>query len=67
MGYGRAGGLRQAPPPLLPRHRRHPHVFLHRLPGLPGEHPREVDPGGQALLPPRTYHTRRKQKGKQMF
>jgi len=38
-------------------------VFLHRLAGLVGEHPGEVDPGGQALLPPCTYHTRWKQKG----
>ena len=51
----------------IPTHRRDPHVLLHRLPRFPGEHPGEVDPGGQTFLPPRTNHTRWKQKGNFIF
>ncbi len=38
-------------------------MLLHRLTGLAGEHPREVDARGQALLPQRSHHSRRKQEG----
>ena len=65
VGYGRPGGLRPSEAALLPRHRRDPHVFLHRLARLAGEHPGKVDARGQTLLPQRTYHTRGKQKGEE--
>ena len=154
VGYRRSGGLRSTPAALLPRHRRHPHVLLHRwanksgqifglgwliwllwnwqrwlsrcaplelwnitdqiqpnltirpykppcayprswnnlkvgqkklfypsfttrgskchfhpcrLARLPGEHPREVDSRGEALLPQCPHHPCRKQKGEHVI
>ena len=60
VGHGRSGGLRSPPAALLPRHRRHPDVFQHRLARLAREHPREVDAGSQTLLSQRSHHSRRK-------
>jgi hypothetical protein len=54
----------QAATAVLPRHGRDPDVFLHRLPRLSGEYSREMDAGGQALLPQRSHYPRGKQKGK---
>ena len=39
---------------------------IYRLSRLFGEHPREVDARGEALLPQRPHHPRRKQKGGQV-
>ena len=63
MGHGRSGGLRPSASALLPRHRRHPHVFLHRQSRQSREHPREVDAGGEALLSQRADHPRGQQEG----
>ena len=63
VGHGRAGGLRPPAAALLPRHRRDPHVLLDRQSRQSGEHPREVDARGEALLPERADHPRRQQEG----
>ena len=63
MGHGRSGGLRPSASALLPRHRRHPHVFLHRQSRQSREHPREVDPRGASLLSQRADNPGGKQEG----
>jgi hypothetical protein len=57
VGHGGPGGLRPPAAPQLPGHGRHPHVLQHRLARLPREHTREVEPGGEALLPQRAHCT----------
>ena len=63
MGHGWSGGLRSPPAAVLPGHRRHLDVLQHRFAGLAREHPREVDAGGQTLLPQRPHHLGRQQEG----
>ena len=50
----RPGRLRSPASPLLPRHRRHSHVFRSRSARQPREHPRKVGPRSPTFLPQRS-------------
>ena len=56
VGHSRSGRLWPLTTTVLPWHRRHSHVLLHRQPWQLGEHPREVDTRGEALLPQCPHH-----------
>lgn len=55
MGHGGTGGLRPSAATVLPGHGRGARVFLAGLARLVGEHRREVDARGEALLPQRAH------------
>ena len=63
MGYSGSRGLRSTTTSILPRHRRHSYVFLHRQSGQFREYPREVDTRGETLLSQCAHYSRRQQEG----